>query len=89
MRLASVSVFDDDLPDVRAFRGLGFTDLGELPVDEALERAAAAAAESGAPAEETLSGVLSNALLFLLFVAGEHLAPAAHRSLHARVKSLV
>jgi hypothetical protein len=89
LRRAVASVFDEDLPDVRPFRGLGFTSAGELPVDEALERAARAAAELGVGVAEILSGVLSNALLFLLFVAGEHLEPNAHRSLHARVKSLV
>ena len=36
-----------------------------------------------------VSEVLSKAMLFLLFVAGEHLDPEVHRALHARAKETV
>ncbi len=39
--------------------------------------------------EAILSDALSTVMLFLLFVAGEHLEPAVHQALHTRVKSIV
>ena len=60
-----------------------------LPEAEVVRRAREAAARDGRAPEELLSDVLSTVMLFLLFVAGEHLEPGVHQALHSRVKSIV
>jgi hypothetical protein len=54
-----------------------------------VERAREAAAREGRAPEELLSDALSTVMLFLLFVAGEHLDTGVHQALHSRVKSIV
>jgi Domain of unknown function (DUF4388) len=88
LRAAAVSMFEDDPAHARLLRGLAFTPQGELPEAALVERAAAEAQPGGASASELLSDALSTLMLFLLFVAGEHLEPSVHRGLHARVKLL-
>ena len=68
---------------------MSFSGSGDLPEEEILARAAEAAEREGRTPEEFLSDVLSTVMLFLLFVAGEHLEPGVHQALHSRVKSMV
>ena len=49
----------------------------------------AAEGEIGRDPGERLSDVLSNAMLFLLFVAGAHVEPSVVQELHSRVKARV
>ena len=66
-----------------------FSGQGELPEPELIAQALPRADETGTPAPELLADALSTVMLFLLFVAGEHLEPDAHHALHARVKAIV
>jgi len=87
LQRAAATVFDDD-PAHAAFRGLRFTPEGELVPDEVLallDELDASEGDRGAH----LADALSTAMLFLLFVAGEHLAPEVHHELHSRVKARV
>ena len=86
---AAASVFEDDPAHAGVFRGIGFAPDGGLPEGEILARAKDAAGSQGRPPEALLSDALSTVMLFLLFVAGEHLEPAVHQALHARVKKMV
>jgi len=88
LRRAADSVFEDDPAHAQLFSGLRFTPEGELPQAEVLQRLEADR-ESGLAPGERLSDVLSTVMLFLLFVAGEHLEPRVHQELHSRVKALV
>lgn len=82
------SVFDDDPAHAPIFQGVEFSVRGELSA-EVLERVEEAAREGDADAATLLGDALSTVMLFLLFVAGEHLQPAAHQALHSRVKTLI
>jgi hypothetical protein len=86
---AARSVFEDDPSHADVFEGLSFSSTGDLPEAEIVSRARDAAARDGRKPEEMLSDVLSTVMLFLLFVAGEHLEPGVHQALHSRVKSIV
>ncbi|MGH0031472.1 MAG: DUF4388 domain-containing protein [Myxococcota bacterium] len=86
---AARSVFEDDPSHADVFAGLSFGQSGDLPEGEIVARAARAAEREGREPEEFLSDVLSTVMLFLLFVAGEHLEPGVHQALHSRVKSIV
>lgn len=88
LRLASNSVFDED-PAGELFRGLRFDADGELSADEALPMLEARLFGEDCEPGELLSDVLSTVMLFLLFVAGEHLEPAVHQALHSRAKAHV
>lgn len=88
LRRAADSVFEDDPAHARLFSGLRFTPEGELPEAEVHQRLEADR-ESDLEPGERLSDVLSTVMLFLLFVAGEHLEPRVHQELHSRVKALV
>jgi hypothetical protein len=72
LQSAAASVFEDDPAHAGVFHGLAFSEEGDLPEPELLERAARAAERLGRPAEALLSDALSTVMLFLLFVAGEH-----------------
>lgn len=89
LQSAARSVFEDDPSHADVFRGLSFSRTGGLPEAEIVERARQAATREGRSPEEMLSDVLSTVMLFLLFVAGEHLEPGVHQALHSRVKSIV
>lgn len=89
LRRAAASVFEDERAHAGAFRGLRFGPEGELSGAEALERATQAAKTEGRSPEAVLADALGTVVLFLLFVAGEHLEPRVHRALHARVKAIV
>jgi len=89
LRRASHSVFDEDPAHAPLFLGLQFSVHGDLPEEEILKRVNELARRRDLSAQVLLADGLSTALLFLLFVAGEHLAPDAHQALHARVKALV
>lgn len=89
LRRAAQSVFEDERAHAGAFRDLHFGPEGELSGAEVLERAAQAARSEGRSPEAVLADALGTVVLFLLFVAGEHLAPRVHRALHARVKAIV
>lgn len=89
LQAAASSVFEDDPSNAEVFRGMSFSGSGDLPEEEILARAAEAAEREGRTPEEFLSDVLSTVMLFLLFVAGEHLEPGVHQALHSRVKSMV
>jgi hypothetical protein len=89
LQSAARSVFEDDPSHADVFQGLAFSSTGELPEAEIVERAREAATRDGRAPEELLSDVLSTVMLFLLFVAGEHLEPGVHQALHSRVKSIV
>ena len=86
LRLAAATVFDDESG---AFGGLRLGPSGELPAAEALGMAEREAATLGGHPGERLCDALSRALLFLLFVAGEHLPADVHQALHARAKATV
>lgn len=81
------SVFDDD-PAHALFHGLRFAEDGELPDDTVMDMLGGAGLGEDAACEQ-LSSMLSTVMLFLLFVAGEHLDAGVHQALHARVKSRV
>jgi len=91
VRGAARSVFDDDPDPLRAgaFAGVAFSEAGGLPEDELVRRATEAGARDGRPAQDILHASLKTVLLFLLYVAGEHLPSGAQQALHARVKLLV
>ena len=54
-----------------------------------MSRATEAAARDDRRPEEILQASLETVLLFLLYVAGEHMETPAQQALHRRVKSLV
>jgi hypothetical protein len=85
---ASGSAFAGDAFHALIFEGLRFTSGGEVPVEDFLRRFEAAAKGDGESPEERLHNVLSKAMLFLLFVTGEHLDAEVQRALHARAKSI-
>jgi hypothetical protein len=85
---AAASVFDDDPVHVM-FRGVRFTPDGELPPEPLLPMLAAHDDAEGRDPGEVLADTLSTLMLFLLFVAGEHLEPKVHQQLHSRVKARV
>jgi len=89
LRDAVVSSFEEDASRAPFLRGLVISEQGELPAAELLERAVVFARKENAQVDEMLSTVLSNAVLFLLFVAGEHLDKAVHQALYARVKAII
>jgi len=86
---AAASVFEEDLTHAALFEGVAFGPHGELPAERLLERAKVSASREGRAADALLSDALSTLLLFLLFVAGEHLESSVHQALHARVKTMV
>ena len=91
LRAAAASVFDDD-PDPQhagVFEGVELSETGELPQREIVRRATEAATRDGRRPEEIVQASLKTVMLFLLYVAGEHLEPPAQQALHRRVKSLV
>lgn len=89
LRAAMSTVFEEDPSIAPIFRDVAFSDLGELPEAELLPRVAEVAESRGVPAEGLLSDALSTAVLFLLFVSGEHLETDDHRALHTRVKAII
>jgi len=89
LRSASRSAFASDAFQAAFFEGIAFTAQGEVPVAAFLDRFEEAARGVGEDPPALLLDVLSKALLFLLFVAGEHLDPEVHRALHARAKATV
>jgi hypothetical protein len=86
---ASRSAFASDAFQAAFFEGVQFTAEGEVPVAAFLDRFEQAALAAGEDPAALLRDVLSKAMLFLLFVAGEHLDPEVHRELHARAKATV
>jgi hypothetical protein len=89
LRRAAETVFEDERAHAGAFRDLRFGPEGELSAPEVLERAERAAIHEDRAPEAVLADALSTIVLFLLFVAGEHLEPRVHRALHTRVKAIV
>jgi hypothetical protein len=89
MRRASRSAFASDAFQAAFFEGVAFTSEGEVPAAAFLDRFEEAALATGEDPRALLRDVLSKAMLFLLFVAGEHVGPEVHRALHARVKAIV
>jgi hypothetical protein len=89
LRSAASSVFEEDPTQMEIFGGIDFAASGDLPVQDLLERTHEVAARRGKPASDLLSDALSTVLLFLLFVAGEHLTPEVHRALHMRTKMAI
>jgi hypothetical protein len=89
LRDAMSTVFEEDPSSAPIFRDISFSGQGELPEAEVLPRVTEIAEERGVSAEELLSDALSTAMLFLLFVSGEHLESDDHRALHARVKAII
>ncbi len=90
VREAAAAPFASESGPASRLQGIEFGADGDLPTSRFLEAFASAVAidESG-DGEGLLRGVLSKALLFLLFVAGEHLHPSVHEALHGRVKATV
>jgi hypothetical protein len=86
---ASRSAFASDAFQAAFFEGIAFTAQDGVPVDAFLERFEEAALGTGEEPVALLHDVLSKAMLFLLFVAGEHLDPEVQRALHARTKATV
>lgn len=89
LRAAAASVFEDDPAHAAMFSGIAFDDDGQLPERRLLERVSEASQKSGRAVEEIVSDVFSTIALFLLFVAGEHVAPDVHQELHRRVKRMI
>jgi len=71
------------------FEGVAFSESGGLPEQDILRRAGEAGARDGRAPDRILQESLSTVMLFLLFVAGEHLEPNVQQALHSRVKSIV
>jgi len=86
---ASRSAFASDAFQAAFFDGIAFSAEGELPVAEFLERFEEVARGVGEDPEAFLCDVLSKAMLFLLFVTGEHLGAEAQSVLHARTKATI
>ena len=84
---AARSIFEEAPTEI--FGELRLGPAGELPVAELVKRIEPQGFGESLTTEATLNEELSNLTLFLLFVAGEHLAPDVHRALHARVKGIV
>ena len=89
LRGAAASVFEEESPHKPIFRGIAFSEQGELPEQEVLKRACEVAKKREVPVGSLLLDALTTAMLFLLFVAGEHLEPSVHQALHTRVKAAV
>jgi hypothetical protein len=89
LKRASRSAFASDAFQAAFFEGVAFTAEGEVPAAAFLDRFEEAALGTGEDPPALLRDVLSKAMLFLLFVAGEHLDPEVHRALHARIKATV
>jgi hypothetical protein len=89
MKRASHSAFASDAFQAAFFEGVAFTAEGEVPAAAFLDRFEEAALGTGEDPPALLRDVLSKAMLFLLFVAGEHLDPEVQRALHARAKAIV
>jgi len=85
---ASRSAFSSDAFRAAFFDGIEFSADGEVPAATFLDRFEEVARGVGEDSEALLNDVLRKGLLFLLFVAGEHLEPAAQRDLYERVKSM-
>jgi hypothetical protein len=86
---ASRSAFASDAFQAAFFEGVEFTDTGEVPQDAFLDRFEEVARGTGDDPGTLLREVLSKAMLFLLFVTGEHLDSGVQRVLHASVKATV
>lgn len=86
---ASRSAFVGDAYQAAIFEGISFTASGEVPVKAFLDRFEEVARGSGENPEELLRDILSKAILFLLFVTGEHLERDVQRELHDRTKSTI
>jgi hypothetical protein len=91
LRRVAANVFEDD-PDPEdsgIFEGVAFSSDGGLPEAEILRRAVEVGARDGRAPDRILQESLTTVMLFLLFVAGEHLEPGVQQALHSRVKSIV
>jgi hypothetical protein len=86
---AALSILDDDPLHAEVFGDLRFGPAGGLPAGELAKHVDSLARETNRSADLLLGDSLSTLTLFLLFVAGEQLAPDVHRALHARVKAIV
>ena len=84
---AAATVFEDD-PAHAAFRWLRFSPEGELAEHEVMALLDKLD-DSARDKSSQLSDALSTVMLFLLFVAGEHLSPEVHQGLHSRVNARV
>jgi hypothetical protein len=89
LRSAAAGVFEEEPSHKSVFRGITFSEQGELPEREVLKRASEVAQKRKVPVEGLLLDALTTAMLFLLFVAGEHLEHSVNQALHARVKAVV
>jgi hypothetical protein len=89
LRSAAANVFEEEPSHQSVFRGIAFSEQGELPEQEVLKRASEMAKSRGVPMQELLFDALTTAMLFLLFVAGEHLEQSVNQALHSRVKAAV
>ena len=89
LRSAAASVFEEEPSHEPIFRGIAFSEQGELPEQEVLKRASEVAKNREVLVGDLLLDALTTAMLFLLFVAGEHLEPSVNQALHARVKAAV
>jgi hypothetical protein len=89
LRGAAACVFEEGPSHEPVFRGIAFSEQGELPEQEMLKRASEVAKNREVPVAGLLLNALTTTMLFLLFVAGEHLEPSVNQALHARVKAAV
>lgn len=86
---ASRSAFAGDAFQAAIFEGVTFTAAGEVPERAFLGRFEEGTRGSSDNPEELLRDILSKAMLFLLFVTGEHLERDVQRALHDRTKSTI
>jgi hypothetical protein len=86
---ASGSAFANDAFEAAFFDGIHFNAEGEIPAAAFLDRFEEVARGTGEDPEALLRDVLSKAMLFLIFVTGEHLDPVVQRELHARIKATI
>jgi hypothetical protein len=86
---AAASILEDESAHADLLDGVAFGPNGDLPEAEILDRAKGVALREGQSPDDVLADALSTVLLFLLFVAGEHLETSVHQALHGRVKSMV
>ena len=89
IRRAARDAFAGDPAHAAAFRDFCFGEDGDIDTADFLDRFDRLAPPAESASGELLLELLSKSVLFLLFVAGEHIKGDAHQALHRRVKSVL
>ena len=86
---AAASALVEEAERASFFADVDFEPDGSLPLDALVVRLESLAETEHGDACSVARRVLSKAMLFLLFVAGEHLEPEIHQAVHDRCKARV